>query len=230
MCVFLHTPPELWEHFLCSFGIRMLTSKFYSSRSSLGFLNIDTNKIKRIVSRVHTCSRVLCPMSLCLRVRAALVIWIWLRTREVTICTDKPEGCHPSLLPAGLWTQILRQNSHTSVITNFTIGIIPVQSSLPCRSCGQTRPGRDSWRELCSQRWRCFGQAGSEPPTCRSWLAHPGTHVAPGMDASWVGRRTRPAPKALILAWECYSNQTRGRGFLDPEWQILSRSLTQKRK
>lgn len=122
-----------------------------------------------------------------------------------------------------------RQTSHISH-HKFTTSIIPTQPSLPCRSCGRTRPGRDSWRELCSQRWRCFGQADSEPPTCRSWLAHPGTHVAPGMDASWVGRRIRPAPKALILAWECYSNQTRGRGFLDPEWQILSRPLPQKIK
>lgn len=177
------------------------------------------------MSRVHTCSRVLCQMSLCLRVRAALVIWIWLRTSEVTICTDKPQGYHPSLLPARLWTHLFGDK----IVTHQSSQIYN-QSSLPCRSCGQTRPGRDSWRELCSQRWRCFGQAGSEPPTCRSWLAHPGTHVAPGMDASWVGRRTRPALKALILAWECYSNQTRGRGFLDPEWQILSRSLPQKRK
>lgn len=39
------------------------------------------------------------------------------------------------------------------------------------------------------------------------------------MGASWVGRQTRPALKALILASEYYSNQIRGTGFLDPEWR-----------
>lgn len=90
---------------------------------------------------------------------------------------------------------------------------------LPCRSCGQTRPGHDSWTAPCSRRWHCSGPGDTVPPTCRSWLAHPGIHAAPGMGASWDGRRTRPALKALILAWEYYSNQTRGTGFLDPEWQ-----------
>ncbi len=93
-------------------------------------------------------------------------------------------------------------------------------SLLPCRSCGQTRPEHDSWTALCSRRWRCSGPGDTEPQTCRSWLAHPGIHAAPGMGASWVGRQTQPALKALILAWECYSNQTRGTGFLDPEWQV----------
>lgn len=90
---------------------------------------------------------------------------------------------------------------------------------LPCHSCGRTRLGHDSWTAPCSRRWRCSGPGDTEPPTCRSWLAHPGKHAAPGMGASWVGRRTRPALKALILAWEYYSNQTRGTSFLDPEWQ-----------
>lgn len=176
-------------------------------------------------------------MSLCLCVRAVLVIWIWLRTIvRWPFAQTVPEGYRPDLLPAGFWTRILKtkmfskKKSHIGHY-NSRSDSLPPRSSLPCRSCGRTRPGRDSWRELCSRRWRCSGQAGSEPPTCRSWLAHPGRHAAPGMGASWVGRRTRPAPKALILAWECYSNQTRGRGFLDPEWQILLwHPLPQKRK
>lgn len=90
---------------------------------------------------------------------------------------------------------------------------------LPCRSCGRTRPEHDSWTAPCSRRWHCSGLGDTEPLTCRSWLAHPGIHAAPGMGVSWVGRRTRPALKALILALEYYSNQIRGTGFLDPEWQ-----------
>lgn len=99
---------------------------------------------------------------------------------------------------------------------------------LPSRSCGRTTQEHDSWTAPCSRRWRCSGPVGSEPQTFRSWPARPGTHAAPGMGASWVGRWTRPVLKALILAWVCYSNQTQWRGFPDPDWQGFGASPLKK--
>lgn len=152
------------------------------------------------------------------------------------VASDAPETCgKPQLVPnTGHQTTHLcrssmgctKKQNHFIELEHFdlwkhVISQLVKGSFSPCQSCGQTKWGHDFWTAPCSRRWHCSGQGGTEPPTCRFWPAHPGTHAGPGMGASWVGRRTQPALKALILALECCSNQMQRTGFLDPGWQVV---------
>ncbi len=91
---------------------------------------------------------------------------------------------------------------------------------LPFPSCGRTTPERDSWTTPCSRRWRYSGQDDTGPRSARSWPAHPGRHDDPETGVNSGDRWTRPALKALRMAWECYSNQRRKKWFLDPDWPV----------
>lgn len=102
-------------------------------------------------------------------------------------------------------------------------GKIPAKTpdlDLPFLSCGRTTPERDSWTAPCSRRWRCSAQGDTGPQSARSWPAHPGRRDVPETGVNSGGRWTRPALKALRMAWECYSNQRRKTGLLDPACPI----------
>lgn len=208
---------EFWDHFLCSVVIMR-----YSPSSVLGYGSCSLQHPRfplemrciwthpstvQILSRIYAwnMSRSLSCKSTCLWQRC----WsFWggpFVNEEFQTIPRKYSTFQLSIKKQTIYGQICEELRHHLL--------------LPCQSCGRTRPEHDSWTAPCSRRWHCSGPGDTEPLTCRSWPAHPGTHAAPGKGASWVGRRTRPALKALILALEYYSNQIRGTGFLDPEWQ-----------
>lgn len=141
------------------------------------------------------------------------------------ISVNQDSSCTDTTKP---WMHFFTSTSQTSVLQPIwpvlpaAEGKIPAKAAdLPFLSCGRTTLERDSWTAPCSRRWRYSAQGDNGPQSARSWPAHPGRHDVPETGVNSGGRWTRPALKALRMAWECDSNQRRKTGLLDPDWPIV---------